>query len=252
MSSRFIPGSLIQVVNPGMTIHQSRRQSSRLWPVEGLSWTTEVRGRLGPITAVLPTPRVRIFDGPAALFWQCSQQRILIELARNMASKGSRGRQAQQIRVQGQPDYLGSAQSRAAARALMDARRTIRAEGTLIQLRFIGRTEDPDQRCNCARGRTRARLRCAGASYEAEVISRWVRPQSRTAAQSTLLAARKRSEADKPRKPRWAGGNDPSGTDEDSGRGNLHTSIPANRARSDADGLYERIMQARERVRRMQ
>jgi hypothetical protein len=47
-------------------------------------------------------------------------------------------------------DYpLGSQQSRAAARALLEARRAAQGEGTLFRVRAISRPEDPDRKCNC-------------------------------------------------------------------------------------------------------
>ena len=49
-------------------------------------------------------------------------------------------------------DYpLGSQQSRAAARAMLDARRAAQGEGTLIRLKLVGRPEDPDRKCTCPR-----------------------------------------------------------------------------------------------------
>jgi hypothetical protein len=47
-------------------------------------------------------------------------------------------------------DYpLGSRQSRAAARALLGARRRAQGEGTFIRVRLIGKAEDPDRKCTC-------------------------------------------------------------------------------------------------------
>ncbi len=44
---------------------------------------------------------------------------------------------------------LGSPQSRAAARALLEFRRAEQGEGTLIVVRMVGRPEDPNERCTC-------------------------------------------------------------------------------------------------------
>jgi hypothetical protein len=44
---------------------------------------------------------------------------------------------------------LGSAQSRAAARSLLEARRTAKGEGTLICVMAIEKPHDPDLKCTC-------------------------------------------------------------------------------------------------------
>lgn len=47
-------------------------------------------------------------------------------------------------------DYaLGSPQSRAAARAFMEARKAAQGEGTTLRIRLVGRSEDPNQKCTC-------------------------------------------------------------------------------------------------------
>jgi hypothetical protein len=44
---------------------------------------------------------------------------------------------------------LGSAVSRAAARALAEARKALAGEGTLIRVRLVGGPEDSDKKCTC-------------------------------------------------------------------------------------------------------
>jgi hypothetical protein len=44
---------------------------------------------------------------------------------------------------------LGSGRSRAAARALLNARRTSQGEGTILRVRLVGRTYDPNRKCIC-------------------------------------------------------------------------------------------------------
>jgi hypothetical protein len=47
-------------------------------------------------------------------------------------------------------DYrIGSRESRAAARALLDARRAVLGNGTLVCVRLVGRHKDPNQKCTC-------------------------------------------------------------------------------------------------------
>jgi hypothetical protein len=47
-------------------------------------------------------------------------------------------------------DYpLGSPQSRATARAFLNARRAAQGEGTILRIRLVGRPEDPNQKCTC-------------------------------------------------------------------------------------------------------
>ncbi len=57
---------------------------------------------------------------------------------------------------------LGSAQSRAAARALLTAQQE--GEGTLLRLRFVGHSPQPDQKCTCPKppAGTVALCRCFG------------------------------------------------------------------------------------------
>ena len=45
--------------------------------------------------------------------------------------------------------HLGSWQSRAAARGLLDARRASQGKGTILRVRLVGRSEDPSQKCTC-------------------------------------------------------------------------------------------------------
>ncbi len=44
---------------------------------------------------------------------------------------------------------LGSERSRAAARALLNARKASQGEGILMVLKLVGRPEKPGQRCTC-------------------------------------------------------------------------------------------------------
>jgi RecB family exonuclease len=47
-------------------------------------------------------------------------------------------------------DYpLGSPQSRAAARAFLEAQKAAQGEGTLLIVRTIGKPHDPDRNCIC-------------------------------------------------------------------------------------------------------
>ena len=47
-------------------------------------------------------------------------------------------------------DYLlGSPQSRAAVRALLEARKAAKGEGTLICIMAIAKSHDPDLKCTC-------------------------------------------------------------------------------------------------------
>jgi hypothetical protein len=58
---------------------------------------------------------------------------------------------------------LGSAVSRAAARALAEARRALEGEGTLIRVCLVGGPEDSDKKCTCMipRAGTFAVCRCS-------------------------------------------------------------------------------------------
>jgi hypothetical protein len=55
---------------------------------------------------------------------------------------------------------LGSRRSRAAARALLNARRTSQGEGTILRVRLVGRPEDPNQKCTCRRPEAGASVVC--------------------------------------------------------------------------------------------
>jgi hypothetical protein len=46
---------------------------------------------------------------------------------------------------------VGSAQSRAAARALLDSRRVAEGEGTRFIVRLVGKVIDPNRKCTCPR-----------------------------------------------------------------------------------------------------
>jgi hypothetical protein len=70
--------------------------------------------------------------------------------AARMAKKGSQGALGATdsgLRPSGYP--LGSRQSRAVARALLDERRKAQRKGTSIVVRFVGRTVDHDRKCTC-------------------------------------------------------------------------------------------------------
>jgi hypothetical protein len=69
-----------------------------------------------------------------------------------MATKGSRrslGATDGRLKL---GDYaLGSIQSRAVARSLLESRRTTEDTGILFRLRRIGKASDPDRKCTCKR-----------------------------------------------------------------------------------------------------
>ena len=67
-----------------------------------------------------------------------------------MAIKGSQGwlgATDSGLRLGSYP--LGCAQSRAAARALLNSRRAVQGDGTLFRLSVIGRPHDPGRKCTC-------------------------------------------------------------------------------------------------------
>jgi hypothetical protein len=74
---------------------------------------------------------------------------VIVEVA-IMANKGSQtalGATDSGLRASDYP--LGSGRSRAAARALLDARRAAQGEGTLICVKSIVKSDDPDLKCTC-------------------------------------------------------------------------------------------------------
>ena len=67
-----------------------------------------------------------------------------------MVNKGSQGRLGATDSSPRRGRFtLGSRQSRAAARALLDARRKAQGKAPSIVVRFDGRTVDPDRKCTC-------------------------------------------------------------------------------------------------------
>jgi hypothetical protein len=69
-----------------------------------------------------------------------------------MANKGAQkplGATDSGLRLSHYP--VGSAQSRAAARALLDKRREAEGEGIRFTITLVGRTVDPNRKCTCPR-----------------------------------------------------------------------------------------------------